>query len=221
MASKKLPPGLVKKVLVSQFGNINKSFWKELANLNIARIITDFIQKGISPVDIRGATARFQKYSKSYIDQIKGKAAFFKKNGKTIAVSPLSNKELDAYRASKQAKKTNKNSADFVKSVTKSKFGGKKVSPVSLKLSGKMLDSLTFNRGNGILNAADEKWQYHNGEDGDRAPNMPERRLLPDRPGEGFNRRIQQNITEALAKALGLKGSRVKKFMRIRFNIKS
>lgn len=187
--SSKLPAGLVKKVLLTQFGQINKKFWKELKAVNIAQIIVGFIQKGISPVDISGAMARFKKYSQSYINRIRG-------------INP-------------SGKRTQKSKASSLASRY-----GKKLSPVSMRLTGEMLDSLSFNQSNGVLTAADEKWQYHNGEDSERAPNMPERRLLPDRPGERFNRRIEQNITEALAKALGLKGSRVKKFMKVKFNIK-
>jgi histone H3/H4 len=198
-----LKAGQLSKIVLKSLGDINKKFRQEIKLIDLPRLIKDLILKGISPV--AGAIGRFQKYSESYIEQITGKAAFFKKNGKLIVV-----KSNDP-AASKAQNKSNKS---FVSKVTKSKFKDKRRSPVNLKLSGEMLDSLTFNPNSGILKADDFKWDLHNNGEG----NLPERRLLPDRENESFNRRVQQKITEALIKAIGLK--KAKKFLTINFKIK-
>jgi uncharacterized protein YeeX (DUF496 family) len=207
-----LKPNQLKKIIEKSLGDINKKFREEIKRIDLPKLILDLINKGISPV--AGAVGRFQQYSKSYIDQITGKAAFFRKGGSLRVVEVVSNKELKSLRASTQAKKSNKKNAEFVKKVTKEKFGGKVRSPVNLKVTGEMHDSLTFNSNNGILKASDFKWDLHNNGEG----NLPERRLLPDREGESFNRRVQQKITESLIKAIGIKGS--KRFLSVKFNIK-
>jgi uncharacterized protein YeeX (DUF496 family) len=207
-----LKPNQLKNIIQKSIGDINKKFRKELKLINLPKLILDLISKGISPV--AGAVGRFKQYSKSYVDQITGKAAFFRKDGSLRVVEAISTKELTSLRASKEAKKQNKKNQEFIKKVTKERFGGKLRSPVNLKVTGEMHDSLTFNVNTGILEASDFKWDLHNrGQD-----NLPERRLLPDREGESFNRRVQQKITESLIKAIGIKGS--KRFLSVKFNIK-
>lgn len=92
---------------------------------------------------------------------------------------------------------------------------GKKVSPVNLKLSGEMLEALKFDASTGTLKADHELWVFHN----EGMGKLPVRRLLPNQDGEKFNRRIQQNITEALLKAIGV-GNKGKNFVTVKFNIK-
>jgi hypothetical protein len=210
--SKGLKPNQLKSIIEKSLGDINKKFRAEIKLINLPKLILDLISKGISPV--AGAVGRFQQYSKSYIDQITGKAAFFRKGGSLRVVEAISTKELKSLRASKDAKKQNKKNQEFIKKVTKERFDGKLRSPVNLKVTGDMHNSLKFNANNGILSATDFKWQLHNDGEG----NLPERRLLPDRDGEVFNRRVQNKITESLIKAIGIKGS--KRFLSIRFNIK-
>jgi hypothetical protein len=215
--SKGLPPGTLKKILHNELKNINKSFWKQLQAINLPEIIRKIIRKGIIP--IAGFGGRFQQYSESYKLQIQGKLAFFKnKGGKAVGVSALSDDELDSFRASNKARWTNEGNKEFIAERAK-KFKGKRVSPVNMHLTGKMLGSLYFEETTGKLIATDEKWQYHNGEAHERAPNMPERRLLPTRDGERFNRRIEQNLTEALAKALKQKSGKLKKFMKVNIRL--
>jgi hypothetical protein len=207
-----LKPNQLKNIIQKSIGDINKSFRKELKLINLPKLILDLINKGISPV--AGAVGRFKQYSKSYVDQITGKAAFFRKDGSLRVVEAVSTKELTSLRASKEAKKQNKKNQEFIKKVTKERFGGKLRSPVNLKVTGEMHESLTFNVNTGELIADDFKWDLHNNGEG----NLPERRLLPDRAGEVFNRRVQQKITESLVKAIGIKGS--KKFLSVNFKIK-
>jgi uncharacterized C2H2 Zn-finger protein len=199
-----LKPGQLSRIVQSSIGDINKKFRAELGRIDLPKLIIDLIQKGISPV--AGAVGRFKRYSQSYIDQITNKAAFFNKNGKVISV------RVDQEGISKKQKKTNK---DFIKEVNKSRgFDGKRRSPVNMTLSGDMVGSLDYKVNSGKLIASDFKWSLHNNGEG----NLPERRLLPDREGEEFNRRVQQKITESLIKAIGIKGS--KRFLSVKFNIK-
>jgi hypothetical protein len=214
----KLKPGDLSRSIQKDLGDINKKFWAQLKVIGIAKIITSTIEKGISAVE--GAAPRFAKYSQSYIDAITGKTFFFKKGGKTMAISALDNDTLRGLDAPKGYRKSNAKTKAWVKQASAKKFGNKKRSPVSMKLTGKMLNSLNWASKVGTLQANDEKWDYHNAPDGERAPNMPERRLLPDRKGEQFNRRIQQKITEALADAIGLPKGKVKKMLSIKFIIK-
>jgi hypothetical protein len=198
-----LKPNQLKKIVEKSLGDINKKFRAEIKRIDLPKLILDLIKKGISPV--AGAVGRFKKYSESYIDQITGKAAFFKRGGSLRVVR---SNDPNA------SKITNKKNKEFVKKVTKERFGGKVRSPVNLKVTGDMHNSLTFNSNSGILKASDFKWDLHNNGEG----NLPERRLLPDREGESFNRRVQQKITESLIKAIGIKGS--KRFLSVKFNIK-
>jgi len=84
-----------------------------------------------------------------------------------------------------------------------------------------MLKTLTYKEATGEIIAAHDVdgynlWQLHNDGEG----NLPERRLLPNRPGERFNRRVEQKITEALARVMGVKASRLKRFAKINYVIK-
>jgi hypothetical protein len=189
------PKGIVANALNQSIAQIKKEFWKELRTIGLAQLIVSVIKKGISPV--MGAKARFQKYSQSYLDQIMGKSYFFKRKGKIIRVDAPPRKPFE-----------------------KGMGLGKKRSPVSLHLTGKMLSTLSFRYKSGTLVATDVKWDYHNGEDDERADNMPERRLLPNRSGESFNRLIQNKITDALAKATGRKTREVKRLIKVSFKFK-
>jgi len=220
-----LRPGQIEKIIKDNIGDINKAFRKEIKQIDIVSIILDLINKGISPV--MGAAARFKSYSVNYVKQIKGQIAFWTNpNGSIGSLEPLKNKELGAYRASAEARKQNKENQKWVKERSENQFNGKKVSPVNLKVSGEMQKGLSYNEKTGELTAfsdvdGENLWNIHN--DGVPEKNIPERRLLPNRPGERFNRRIDQKITEALLKALKLdprSKSKLKKFASVKFNIK-
>jgi hypothetical protein len=94
----------------------------------------------------------------------------------------------------------------------------KKKSPVSMELTGDMFKSLEFNSRTGTLIAHDPKWDWHN--DGVPENNLPERRLLPNRKGESFNRLIQTIITDALQRATGKETNKVKRLIKVNFNFK-
>jgi len=216
----KLRPGQIEKILRANIGDINKAFRREIKKIDIVSLILDLINKGISPVF--GAAARFKSYSVNYVKQIKGQIAFWTNpNGSVGSLEPLKLKDLKAYRASPEANKQNKANEKWVKDRSAKQFNGKKVSPVNLKVSGEMQKTLTYDERSGILTANHERWSFHN--DGVPEKNIPERRLLPNRTGERFNRRIDQKITEALLTALKLDSkskNKVKKFASVKFNIK-
>lgn len=211
--SKGLKPNQLKSIIEKSIGDINKKFRAELKLIDLPKLILDLINKGISPV--AGAVGRFQKYSTLYVDQILGKVKVLtnKKTGGVFVMKPQG-----------KVKKDKVTGADYTPltkagKVQREKFDkglgvGKLRSPVNLKVTGKMHDSLTYNANSGTLTAADEKWAWHNDGEG----KLPERRLLPDRDGEVFNRRVQQKISESLIKAIGIKGS--KRFLTVNFKIK-
>lgn len=162
---------------------LGKTIRKELKEQVLAEI-----KGGRSPV--RGF-GRFDKYSESYRLSIKNKLGFFFKNGKVIPISAIGNKELKSLRASRKARSQNNKNKSFIKSLN-SHLEGKKVSPVNLKLSGALLDSI-FTRVNNnrvTIGFKDEKFEYHNEGQG----NLPIRRMLPTNTGEQFNRSITLRI---------------------------
>lgn len=221
-----LTQGQIEKMLKDSVGDINKRFRKELQTIRIEEIIKSLILKGISPV--AGALGRFKQYAQSYIDVIQGKARYFSyKSGKVVRVEPkMLEGESTGFKVVKRGADKGKVIQGKTRKAKYEKFErglgvGKRISPVNLKVSGGMLDSLKYNVNTGEVIAAHDVdgynlWSIHN----DGTNKIPERRLLPNRKGERFNRRIEQNITEALAKAIGLKGSRVKKFIGINYKIK-
>ena len=85
---------------------------------------------------------------------------------------------------------------------------GKRVTPVNLKLSGQMLSTFFVKKvSKGVeVGFSDDIAEYHNNGDG----NLPERRLLPTRTAERFNRDINRTIKgwleSALKKAIARRG---------------
>lgn len=195
--------------------NYLKRFWKELGKgVTLVSVVLDLIKKGISPT----SAGRFVKYSKSYVDSIKGKVAFFtnKTTGGTFAIAPLATSELKSYRASKQAIKDNRDIASKVKKISRERYGDKKQSPVNMELSGDMLDSLTFNTSKGVLGFSDKKAKWHNEGEG----KLPVRRLLPNNPGERFNRRAEQRIRQGLSDAVRKEARNPANFLSIKIKLK-
>lgn len=162
------------------------------------------IEGGSSPVK----ASKHQKYSQSYIDQIEGKAKYFKnkKTGNTFKVVP---KMLEGEQTSLKFLKSGKVKQGKTKKATFEKFEkglgvGKKKSPVNLKLTGEMHKSMkTMKTPNGLeVYFTDEKAEWHN--KGVPENNLPARRILPTNKDEEFNlniwRRIKKVIQEAIKK---------------------
>lgn len=86
------------------------------------------------------------------------------------------------------------------------KFPDKRVRPVNLKLSGQMLQALTYKIRQGaiILGIFDaqesEKAQRH--QVGDPAHGLPKRRFLPTKSGEEFIVSIQREIKDLFVRAI-------------------
>jgi len=142
--------------------------------------IEQLILKGISPVF---GKRKFQRYSESYKEQIKGNVKFFtnKRTKKVYAVTP------DDER--------------FETGLGENK----KLRPINMKLTGEMLDSLnlTIKNNKAIVGFTDEKAKFH--DEGARlwhGGELPERRLLPNRPGEKFHKNVFKYIKEAASEAI-------------------
>lgn len=157
---------------------------------NIDQDIKAQIMRGISPVEGEG---KYKQYSKSYVDQITGKASFFKnKNGKLVVIKDDPSKKMG--RGARKALK------EGLKITSLKNIYGKRKSPVSMSLSGDMLKSLKVKKRflDGIsIQITDKKSEYHN--EGNNK--LPRRALLP-KEGEEFSRLIQQKIRKALEKAV-------------------
>lgn len=138
------------------------------------------IKKGNSPVQ---GFRRFPKYSESYRDQIRGKAAFFTKNGKVI---PLKKQGRRKTPTNSLIDKLNED------------LKGKKRSPVNLTVTGEMLKSFFVRaklKARSVIftvGFADEVAEFHNEGKG----NLPVRRMIPTGSGETFKRVITRRVNK-------------------------
>lgn len=186
---------ILKKLQVSALIERSREDFKKELTKSIVPEILKTIEGGNNP--IKGG--KQPKYSDSYIKQIQGKAAFFRKNGKVIAIEEVSKKDLKSYRASESASKQNQRNKEFLR-YTKQQFKDKKVSPVNLKLKGDLHKSAEATvTPNGVLvTFTDPKAEWIN----EGTKNMPARRLLPNKPGEEFNYNIFKRILDTLKSAI-------------------
>lgn len=172
--------------------------FKEGIDQTIPPEIIKTIEGGSSTVK----ASKHQKYSKSYLEAITGKR--IDKDGKaqkikTRATSQGANSPLRFNKSGKSRK------SSAVTNSLESRYGKKK-SPVNLKLTGEMHESIkTMKTKNGVeVYFTDKKAQWHN--DGVPENNLPARRILPNKQGEEFNlniwRRIMKVIQEAIKKNL-------------------
>jgi hypothetical protein len=185
------------------FKQAKEGFYKLVQN-TIVKAIKEFILRGISPVK---GQVRYDRYSDSYRDQIKMNKAFFRnKKGGVFFIERLSSATLKEFRASKEAKADNTMIANYIKELNADLLkANKKVSPVNLKVSGDLLDSLTATRNDrGVLiKFDDKKAKYHDIEGVGRARTL--RRLLPNtggRDGEAFNDRLLRNIKQLYERSI-------------------
>lgn len=181
--------------LKRDFDQAKEGFYKLVQN-TIVKAIKEFIMRGISPVK---GQVRYDRYSDSYRDQIKMLKAFRRnKNGGVFFIEKISSQTLKAYRADKDAIADNTMIGNYIKELNEHLLkAGKKVSPVNLKVTGDMLNSLTATRVNrGVLiKFDDKKAKYHDIDGVGKAKTL--RRLLPNtggREGEEFNSRLMQNL---------------------------
>ena len=205
MIKGKINTSKVIKAIKKSNANLKSSFIHtiERNNKHLVNAVKDLIKKGISPVFGLG---KFQRYSESYNEQIKGKVSFFTtKDKRVIAVTE------------EGSTKTNKKGVSFTpisfkggsasaKSYQKAGLGyGKKLRPINLTLSGKMLDSLKAGnkRDEAMIWFDDEKAYYHNeGAKLWHGGELPKRRLLPTNDGERFHRNIFKLIRSYVGEAI-------------------
>jgi len=159
----------VEAALKSKLSQYEKEALQVLAD-RIEEPILASIRKGVSPVGGK----KFAKYSKSYKDAIKGKSTFRNKKG-TNQTFEITNKD-----------KVYDYTSEFRKY-------GKRIAPINLKLSGKMLNSffVKLNKDSLELGFDNEVATFHNRKGAGKSKVI--RRLLPRR-GEFFNDVIVNKI---------------------------
>lgn len=172
-----------------------------IAPPKLRQTIIDDTVSGVSPVDGKG---RFVKYSKSYKDQIRGLVAFRKtKSGRTFAID---RRGIKGKGAKKKRGDLSDKISDLNEVFTKNR---KSISPVNMRLEGNMFrsfivkvktlsTSVVVNGLTLLIGYEDPKAEYHN----EGAGQLPERRLLPNKAGEKFNRRINTKVRELLTKSV-------------------
>jgi hypothetical protein len=155
---------------------------KKLPRL-IKNEVINSIESGVSPVQGKG---RFKRYSKSYRDVIRDKAAYRTINGRVI--------RFNANKRNKQKIK------DLNQDFRDSQRPAKKISPVTMRVTGKMLSSFFVRKiVRGFAFGFRSKLAvYHNNGDG----NLPARRLLPNKTGERFTSNITERINQTLRDVL-------------------
>lgn len=176
---------------------IRKKFGQTNNLKNIKREILKDMIKGISPVNGAG---KWQKYSESYKEQIRGRAAYRRlPNGRVIRIS--------ADQVGRGFKKGKQNLVDDLNSdFKKSQRPAKRISPVNLRLSGKLHRSLFVTTAGGIkksfrlrIGFKNKLADIHNRQGAGKSKVV--RRLLPTEFNESFNRRITSFIFDQLKKA--------------------
>jgi hypothetical protein len=174
---------IIKKLKLLKLIDDAREDFKEELEKTVPPEIRKTIEGGNNP--IKGG--KQAKYSESYLKAIAGS----KKTKSTTQ---------NAYTPLKQDKNGNNRKS---KKVTSKGLGfGKKPSPVNLILSGEMINTLkSYQTVRGLfVYFADKKAEWHN--EGVPENNLPARRLLPNNPGEEFNRNIFNRIMDSLKKAV-------------------
>lgn len=166
-----------------KLGTIATKFVLDDIGETLEKEIIESIERGVSPVKGEG---RYKKYSQSYRDALQNKSTFWKDDqGRTRAVS-----------------KGDKNTNRFIKNRNDKLYEGKRVRPVNLTVTGKLLESFKVKISKGLrvitLVFEDEKAEYHN----DGTNTIPKRRMLPTGNNEQFSLRIQNQLFKAVNRAL-------------------
>ena len=158
----------------------------------LPKLIVTFIKKGVSPV--KGQ--RFAPYTDSYKAQIRGEAAFRTgKNGKVFAIKTTDLKQFTSKYAKSHFKEQNEPIKEKIAEMNKDFLAhGKRLRPINLTLSGKMLDSMFSKVENTklVIGFTDEKASYHN----EGTDKIVRRAMLPTNKGEEFNKNITLRLRE-------------------------
>jgi hypothetical protein len=194
-------PTKIKNLLSQTERGLIPKVRKEFAQTyNLSRIKRTILQdmiKGVSPVQGQG---KWSKYSKSYKEVIRNKAAYRRlKNGRVIRISSDS-----VERRFKKGKQNlvNDLNEDFRRTMRPTK----RISPVNLRLSGGLHKSMFVKTVGGFLRTfrlrigfKNKLADIHNRQGAGKS--KVTRRLLPTKFGERFNRRITSFIFDSLKNA--------------------
>jgi hypothetical protein len=191
----------LQKLLSSSDNGLVPSIRKEFSKRGPTKVKQAIVQdmiKGVSPV--RGG-GKWKRYSNSYKEVIRGKAAYRTlKNGKVIRIAP------DAGQKGKSKKGRLNLISDLNADFKASQNPTKRVSPVNLRLSGALHRSLFAETKGGFLRAyrlvigfKNKLADIHNRLGAGKSKVI--RRLLPTKNRETFNRRITLTIVTELEKA--------------------
>lgn len=149
------------------------------------REIVSTILKGRSPVKGEG---RFKRYSQSYRQEIKGEAYLNPDSGEYFIFRNVKGRVIPIEVENKKIKQSKE-------------FRDKKVSPVNLKLTGKLLSSFFIRLKNAttlIIGFDNELADIHNRQGAGKSKVV--RRMLPSK-GERFNASITRKIRDAARRA--------------------
>lgn len=202
------------KLNAGHLARVKTQFYKGAAEM-LPFVIKDTILKGISPV--RGV-GRFQKYSKSYIDQIEGRVRFVRMNGVVRAIKP----ELKVVREKLYGAEFNRGATrgkpkndsyrkgttskiSFAQSFEKGLGVGKVKSPVNMSVRGEMLKTLSSKATNDYTDIFFKSpiAKFHN--DLGAGKSKVIRPLLPTKPGQRFSDLINRKLNDLLRSLLGFK----------------
>ncbi len=193
---------------------VRKEF-KKKGPLKVKHAIVQDMIRGISPVKGGG---KWAKYSVSYKDIIKNRAAYRVIKGKVVRFSKfddITSKEAKSLRASKEAlsqiRGKQKDAKQLIKELNadyhKAASPSKRISPVNLRHTGKLHRSLKVFMKGGVLRRASLVIQFkhfladiHNRRGAGKSKKI--RRLLPTKKGETFNNRINTVMLDELKKAV-------------------
>jgi hypothetical protein len=199
------------KNLTPEFINsAKKKFYREVA-AQLPDLLKESYRKGISPTE---GVGKFKQYSKSYVEQIAGKLTFRVINGKVIPIKLK--KTVTKLRQGKEIGQNSRISYDKETGAIKrgkdqaahSKLKWTKVydaglgfnklkSPVNLRVSGKMIESLkAIVSSNSVTIQFDsEIAKYHNGY------GKVDRQILP-KGNQSFSSLIMKKLRDLLRESL-------------------
>lgn len=195
---------------------VRKRF-SEKGAIKVKQAIVQDMIKGISPVKGFG---KWKKYSDSYKEVIRGKAAYRNVGGKVIRFSAdepwgISDSEFNSLRPNASAKRSRRTAKDIMKQKIKdlnqdfrSKMSPvKNISPVNLRLSGDLHRSLkSFTKGGFlsnfrlVLQFKNKLADIHNRLGAGKSKVV--RRLLPTKQGERFNNKIERVVLDQVKQAV-------------------
>lgn len=192
---------MIDKKLLS---DVREEFSKK-GPLKVKRAIINDVRKGISPVHGKG---KFKKYSKSYKDVIRNKAAYrTNSRGQVYRISPTNVGRKGKGNVRQKVRDLNRDYHDAARPM-------KQVSPVNMRHTGKLHKALKVFTKGGFLSTYRLvfDWRHwlaniHNEKGAGKSKVI--RRLMPTKPSEKFNRNITGVLMDELKKAVNTVAKRL------------